>query len=152
MRLITIHLGVVYNVFSVRVRAFVPLSAPCGVRIGHLSCSVVLKTAPSRVQCVFFAMWRACKAPCRVQWYPKTAPSRAQCVFFRFFFSCRPHTRGPSKRETKRSALILGSVSCTSHENPGTHKALSCVTHKTKGSAFCISHNLDLSSDITYKM
>ena len=30
----------------------------------------------------------------------KTTPSRAQCVSFSFF-SCRPHTRGPSKRETR---------------------------------------------------
>ena len=68
---------------------------------------MVLKTAPSRVQCVFFAVWRACKTSSRVQWYPKTAPSRAQCVFFSFFFlSCRPHTRGPSKRETKKKSAL----------------------------------------------
>ena len=46
-------------------------------------------------------MWRACKTPSRVQWHPKTALSRAQCVWF-FVSPCRPHTRGPSKRETKK--------------------------------------------------
>ena len=56
--------------------------------------------APCRVQwysklhplvfSVFFAVWRACKAPSRVQWYSKTAPSRVQCVLFSFF-CCRLH-------------------------------------------------------------
>ena len=31
-----VHPGVEYNVFSVRVRAFVPLSAPFGVRVSRL--------------------------------------------------------------------------------------------------------------------
>ena len=48
----------VYNVFSVRARAFMHLSPPCG----PLSCSLVLKTAPSRVQCVFL--------PCGVRLRP----------------------------------------------------------------------------------
>ena len=107
MRWIIIHLGIVYNVFSVRVRAFVPLSAPCGVRVRHphvlsgtqnctLSCSV----------CVF-AVWRSCKAPSRVQWYPKTAPSRAQCVFFfRFFPAGRIHEARVGEKQKKRVPLI----------------------------------------------
>ena len=45
--------GRVYDVFSVCVRAFIHLSPPCGVRVKPLSCSLVLKTPPSRVQCVF---------------------------------------------------------------------------------------------------
>ena len=73
-------------------------------------------------------MWRPCKAPSRVQWYSKLHPLvfsvcflpcgvrvRPPLVFsgtqklhplvlsvFFSFFSCRPHTRGPSKRETKK--------------------------------------------------
>ena len=42
-----------YNVFSVRVRAFVPLSAPCGVRVRLPPVLSGTKTVPSRVQCVF---------------------------------------------------------------------------------------------------
>ena len=53
-----------------------------------LSCSV----------CVF-AVWRACTAPSRVQWYPKTAPSRVQCVFL-----LPAAYTNPSKRETKKAS------------------------------------------------
>ena len=66
--------------------------------------------APSRVQwysklhtlmfSVCFAVWRACKDPSRVQWYPKTALSRVQCVFVPFFLLPVAYTT-PSKRETK---------------------------------------------------
>ena len=37
-------------------------------------------------------VWRVCKlnAPSRVQWYPKTAPSRVQCVFFPCGVRVRP--------------------------------------------------------------
>ena len=58
--IVFVHPGTVYNVFSVCVRAFVPLSAPCGVRVRHplvfsgtqnctLSCSVCVFR---RVACV----------------------------------------------------------------------------------------------------
>ena len=57
---------------------------------------------------VCFAVWRACKGPSRVQWYPKTAPSRVQCVFFFvFFFCCRPHTR-PRVSEKQKKSIPLG--------------------------------------------
>ena len=103
--IVFVHPGTVYNVFSVCVRVFVPLSAPCGVRVRHpyvfsgtqnctLSCSV----------CVF-AVWRACKAPSRNQWYPKTALSRVQCVFF-VCFCCRPHTRPRVSEKQKKPPLI----------------------------------------------
>ena len=94
---------------------------------------MVLKTAPSRVQSVSFAVWCACKAPSRNQWYPKTAPSRAQCVFS-FFSSCRPHTRGPSKQEIKKEwsysknmqlgSLELGSTHCIEEEAVGLRNEL----------------------------
>ena len=93
-------------------------------------------------------VWRACKAPFRVQWYSKLHPlvfsvcflpccvrlrhplvfSGTQklhplvlSVFFFvfFFFSCRPHTRSPSKRE-KKSALSSGNVDL--HRRSITHK------------------------------
>ena len=88
--IVFVHPGIVYNVFSMCIRAFVPLSAPCDVRVGHplvlngtqnyiLSCSV----------CVF-AVWRACKAPSRVQ-LPAAYTT-------------------PSKRETKKSLPLAQSI------------------------------------------
>ena len=61
MRLTILHPGIAHNVFSVHVRAFVPLSAPCGLRVRHpfvfsgtqncaLSCSV--RVFLPRVACV----------------------------------------------------------------------------------------------------
>ena len=86
--------GRVYNVFSVRARAFIHLSPPCG----PLSCSLVLKTAYSRVQCVFL--------PCSVRVRP---PSRVQCVIvFPFFLLSAAYTT-PSKRETKKTSPYLES-------------------------------------------
>ena len=121
---------------------------------GALKCSVVLKTAHSRVQCVFLpcgvrvrpplvfsgtqklhplvctvffcffllpaayttpskretkkkaspkstCAWHACKAPSRLQWYPKTASSRDQ-----YFVCCRPHTRARvSEKQKQKRAL-----------------------------------------------
>ena len=87
------------------------------------------------VLCTFECIvWRACKAPSRVQWYSKLHPlvisvcffpcgvrvrpplvfsgtqkltlSCSGC-FFSFLFSCRPHTRAPSKRETKQNKPFL---------------------------------------------
>ena len=81
--------SIVYNGFSVRVRAFVSLIAPCGVRVRHPHvCSGTQNCILSCSMCVS-VVWRACKAP-----------SRVQCVSF-FLFFCRPHTRPSSKRETK---------------------------------------------------
>ena len=57
-----------------------------GTQNSTLSCSV----------CVF-AVWRACKAPSRVQWYPKTVPFRVQCVFLLFLFSLPAAYTTPSK-------------------------------------------------------
>ena len=83
------------------VRAFVPLSAPCGVRVRHpLVFSGTQNFTLSRSVCVF-AVWRACKAPSRVQWYPKTAPSRAQCVFFVFFPAGRIREARVSEKQKK---------------------------------------------------
>ena len=55
----------------------------------------------SRAQCVFLPCGVRVRPPSRVQWYPKTAPSRVQCVFFCFFFFPGAYTT-PSKRETKK--------------------------------------------------
>ena len=114
MRWIIIHIGIVYNVFSVRVRAFVPLSAPCGVRVRHplvfsgtqnctLSCSV----------CVF-AVWRGCKAPSRVQWYPKTAPSRVQCVFLLPAAYTIPSKREKSLPLERQTSSLSDTFACIS--------------------------------------
>ena len=73
--------------------------------------------APSRVQwysklhplvfSVFVAVWRAYKAPSRVQWYPKTASSRVQCVVFLICYCCRPHTRARISEKPKQKIRAL---------------------------------------------
>ena len=50
-------------------------------------------------------MWRACKAPSRVQWYPKTATSRAHC-FFRFFLPAGHIHEARVSEKQKKSTLI----------------------------------------------
>ena len=90
--------GRVYNVFSVRARAFIHLSPPCG----PLSCSLALKTALSRVQCVFLPCGVRVRPPLVFSVTQKLHPLVLSVFFFVFFFFRRPHTRGPSKRETKK--------------------------------------------------
>ena len=95
--IVFVHPGTVYNVFSVCVRVFEPLSAPCGVRVRRpfvisgtqnctLSCSV----------CVF-AVWRACKAPlsCSVV-HQNCTLSCSVCVFavwFAVWRACKAPSR-----------------------------------------------------------
>ena len=68
--------------------------------------------APSRVQwysklhplvfSVFFAVWRACKAPSSVKWYPKLH-TLVFSVCLCFFLLPAAYTT-PSKRETKKAS------------------------------------------------
>ena len=70
--------------------------------------------APSRVQwysklhplafsVCFFAVWRACRAALSYSVLAKSAPSRAQCVSFRFP-PCRPHTRARVSEKQKKAS------------------------------------------------
>ena len=68
---------------------------------------MVLKTAPSRVQCVFLPCGVRVRPPSRVQWDPKTAFSRVHCVFLFFIFLLPAAYTTPSKRETKKKPPLI---------------------------------------------
>ena len=74
---------------------------------------MVLKTAPSRVQCVFFAVWRACKAPLVFSGTQKLHP----LVFSVFLFCCRPHTRPRVSEKQKKEASPYHTQPCSTFEN-----------------------------------
>ena len=85
MRWKLIHLGIVYNVFSVRVRAFVPLSAPCGVRVRHpLVFSGTHNCTLSCLVCVFLPCGVRVK-PLSCSVVPKNCTLSCSVCFFSFF-------------------------------------------------------------------
>ena len=100
MRLLSlVHPGIVYNAFSGCVRAFVPLSAPCGVRVRHpLVFSGTQTCTLSRSVCVF------CRVACVL------GPLSCSVVPQNYILSCSvcflpAAYTSPSKRETKKRAL-----------------------------------------------
>ena len=77
------------------------------------------KTTPSRVQCVFFAVWRACKASSRVQWQTKECTLSCSVGLFSLLLFFLPAAcTTSSQREKKRSSPSrnIKLFSCTCFE------------------------------------
>ena len=108
MRWIVVHPGIVYDVSSVRVRAFVPLTAPCGVRVRHPHVFIGTQNCTLSCSVCVFAVWRACKPPLVFSGTQKCTLSCSVC-FFRFCFSAgRIHEARVSEKQS--GLRILGEI------------------------------------------
>ena len=92
--------------------------------------------------CVF-AVWCARKAPSRVQWYLKTAPSRVQCAFFAFF-CCRPHTRTQVREKQKKPPFTRLKVEAFHCKNGDSARGVvaTCIDQGCRGLLYRRAINL----------